>query len=115
MKKIEVSKLSKSIKGKKLENINISFEEGCVYKLLGGNGCGKTTLIRCILGITDYDFGRIKRYSGIDEYEIGTEEVFKYISVFLSDTSLPKTLKVCECLELFRVVNEFKGKIGEII
>lgn len=42
MKRIEVRKLNKSIKGKRiLENINLSLEGGCTYKLLGGNGSGK--------------------------------------------------------------------------
>ena len=56
MKIIEVKELNKNIKGKKvLENINFSLEGGYTYKLVGNNGCGKTTLIKCILGFTADD------------------------------------------------------------
>lgn len=116
MKKIEVKNLSKSVKEKNiLEDINIIFEKGVVYKLIGRNGCGKTTLIRCILGIDRYNSGSIKIYSESDEFVVTQKKIFEHISVFFPDASLPKTLKVSECLELFRVVNEFNGDMKEII
>lgn len=34
-----------------LNNVNIQFEKGKVYALLGHNGAGKTTLIQNILGM----------------------------------------------------------------
>jgi ABC-2 type transport system ATP-binding protein len=38
-----------------LKNINIRFEEGRVYGIVGENGAGKTTLFRCIAGLEDYE------------------------------------------------------------
>lgn len=116
MKKIEVKALNKSLKGKKiLENVNLILEGGYTYKLAARNGCGKTTLIKCILGIADYDSGKIENYSGIEERKIRNKELFKYFSVYFSGTSLPKNLKVCECIKLFEVINEYKGSIDDIL
>jgi len=46
-----------------LKDINMSFEKGKTYGLVGENGAGKTTLFNCIAGLECYD-GQIK-----SEYE----------------------------------------------
>ena len=38
-----------------LKNINIEFDEGKVYGVVGKNGAGKTSLFRCIAGLEKYD------------------------------------------------------------
>lgn len=38
-----------------LKNINIEFDKGKVYGIVGENGAGKTTLFRCIAGIENYE------------------------------------------------------------
>lgn len=38
-----------------LENINLRFEKGKFYAVIGRNGSGKSTLIHCISGIKEYD------------------------------------------------------------
>jgi ABC-2 type transport system ATP-binding protein len=52
---IKIENLSKKY-GKKevLKSIDISFEKGKVYGLVGDNGSGKTTLFRCITGLEKY-------------------------------------------------------------
>jgi len=52
---IKIEALSKSFGNKEvLSNINITFEKGNVYGIVGENGSGKTTLFRCITGIEQY-------------------------------------------------------------
>ena len=53
---IEVIKLSKNYGDKQiLKQINVKFERGRVYGIVGENGAGKTTLFRCIAGLEGYE------------------------------------------------------------
>lgn len=38
-----------------LKNINITFDKGKVYGIVGENGAGKTTLFRCIAALENYE------------------------------------------------------------
>ena len=42
-----------------LKNISMRFDEGKIYGLIGSNGCGKTTLMRCICGFSQPTSGYI--------------------------------------------------------
>ena len=49
---IEIKNISKKFgKLEVLTNVNLSFNKGECIALIGPNGCGKTTLIKCILGM----------------------------------------------------------------
>ncbi len=53
---IAVRNLSKKYGAKEvLKNINIQFDKGKVYGIVGENGAGKTTLFRCIAGLENYE------------------------------------------------------------
>lgn len=57
---IEVVHLTKRYDNKLvLEDLNVTFESGKVYGLVGPNGCGKSTLMRCICGFTKPNSGHI--------------------------------------------------------
>ncbi len=57
---IEINKLYKSYhKNEVLNDINLKLEKGMIAGLIGQNGTGKTTLIKCILGLTQYQKGDI--------------------------------------------------------
>ena len=59
-----IENLSKSFGSNKvLKNINITFEKGKVYGIVGENGSGKTTLFNCISELENFE-GIIK-----DDYE----------------------------------------------
>lgn len=52
---IKISGLSKSFgKHEVLKDINLEFQTGKIYGLVGENGAGKTTLFRCIAGLESY-------------------------------------------------------------
>lgn len=53
---IEIKNLTKTYGTKNvLSNLNLTFDKGQVYGIVGENGAGKTTLFRCICGIELYD------------------------------------------------------------
>ena len=52
MKVIELKDVKKSYgKNEILHGISLDIEEGSIHGLVGRNGCGKTTLIKCLTGI----------------------------------------------------------------
>jgi len=53
---INIQNLSKNFGNKQvLKNVNMHFERGNVYGIVGENGSGKTTLFRCIAGLENYE------------------------------------------------------------
>uniref|UniRef100_UPI00404B4215 ATP-binding cassette domain-containing protein n=1 Tax=Flavobacterium sp. TaxID=239 RepID=UPI00404B4215 len=57
---IQIENVSKKYGNKVvLNSINLFFESGKVYGLVGENGAGKTTLFNCIAGLETYE-GEIK-------------------------------------------------------
>ncbi len=68
---ITVTNLSKSFgKHKVLQNINVAFEPGKVYGIIGENGAGKTTLFNCLAGLENYD-GAVTYSNGILKNVLG--------------------------------------------
>ncbi len=71
---IRISNLSKSYGTKQvLKNVNLSFEKGKVYGIVGKNGAGKTSFFNCLADIETYegsiesDFTNIKNHIGLLE------------------------------------------------
>ena len=57
---LTVKNLNKSFGDNKvLNNINFNIEKGEICVLLGKSGAGKTTILRCINGLEDFDSGEI--------------------------------------------------------
>ncbi|XP_003401418.2 ABC transporter G family member 20 isoform X1 [Bombus terrestris] len=42
-----------------LNGVNVTVPKGCIYSLLGASGCGKTTLLSCVVGVRKLDYGEI--------------------------------------------------------
>ncbi|MEH6705206.1 MAG: ATP-binding cassette domain-containing protein [Galbibacter orientalis] len=73
---IKIENLSKFYGTKQALNaINLEFEKGKVYGIVGENGAGKTTLFKCISGIESYrgnitsDFKKLKDHLGLLQTE----------------------------------------------
>ena len=58
---IEIKNVSKTYNGKKkvLKNISFKIEGSEIFAFIGHNGAGKTTMIKCIMGILDFEEGDI--------------------------------------------------------
>ncbi|PXV96114.1 ABC-2 type transport system ATP-binding protein [Lachnotalea glycerini] len=58
---IEIKNFSKSYKGgkKAVDNLNLKVEAGDIFGFIGHNGAGKSTTIKAIVGILDFEEGDI--------------------------------------------------------
>lgn len=66
---IEINNVSFEIDGKKiLDDINLKIPEGKIYGIIGPNGVGKTTLLRCLTGIYETTKGEVL-YDGENVYD----------------------------------------------
>jgi len=56
----ELSNISKYFPGiKALDNMSMKIEAGMIHGLMGQNGCGKSTFIKCLAGVHEPDEGNI--------------------------------------------------------
>jgi len=77
---LKVEGLSAGYQGSRvLDDFALSLPEGRMLGLLGRNGMGKTTLLRCIMGLLTIDSGRIvlagQQISGHRPYEIAQQGI----------------------------------------
>ena len=83
------------------ENLNLTFEEGKLISLVGGNGIGKSTLLRTITGIQKPIAGMVM----LKEKEIHNYEslaLAQNLSLVLTEKLPPSNLSVFELIALGR-------------
>ncbi|HJJ32740.1 MAG TPA: ABC transporter ATP-binding protein [Methanocorpusculum sp.] len=81
---LEIRNLSKTYKGgkKAVSNLSLTIESGDIYGFIGHNGAGKTTAIKCIVGINDFEEGTIS----IDGHSVSAEPLLcKKITAYIPD------------------------------
>jgi Fe-S cluster assembly ATP-binding protein len=72
-------------------NVDITFEEGKTYVVMGSNGVGKSTLLHGIMGRPDLDVSGDVDFNGVDLTELETDERAK-LGIFIgfqAPTSIP--------------------------
>ena len=79
---IEIKNVSKTYNGKKkvLKNISFKIESGEIFAFIGHNGAGKTTMIKSIMGILDFEEGDILvDNKSIKEEPIECKKIMAYV------------------------------------
>ncbi len=89
---ISIENLSKAFGSLEvLKKVNLTFEKGKVYGIVGENGSGKTTLFRCIAGLEKHsgtvksDFDNLKNHLGFlqtDPYFLSKITGREYLQLF---------------------------------
>ncbi|WP_294377164.1 ABC transporter ATP-binding protein [uncultured Clostridium sp.] len=97
---IEVNNVSFEIDGKKiLKDINLKISEGKIYGIIGPNGVGKTTLLRCLTGIYQVTEGKVT-YDGEDVYD---NPKVKELIGYVADENIMQTgFRVNEILKFYK-------------
>ena len=74
---IAIKKLSKYF-GKRVifDDLNLSFDKGKIYALIGESGSGKTTLLNILAKLETYDSGSVT-YDGTDLKEIKSQVYYR--------------------------------------
>ena len=85
MNKIEIKNLKKDYQNFALKNVNFSIPEGYVTGFIGRNGMGKTTTIKSILSLIQYQ-GEILSIHGDEETKLDNQK----IGVIMDDSFLAK-------------------------
>ena len=128
---IEVQNLTKKFdRFTALENLNLSFTDGKSIALIGPNGCGKTTLIKSILGLNVIETGDIlvDGKSVKDDYlyrrEIGyMPQIGRYpenmtigqtIKMIKDTRKISETHLDTELLKSFELEKMFEKKMGNL-
>lgn len=84
MTMLEIKNFSKSYKGNKkaVDNLSISVEAGDIYGFIGHNGAGKSTTIKAVVGVLDFDEGEIY----IDGHSVKSEPMeCKKVTAYIPD------------------------------
>ncbi len=111
--KLEVKNLNKQYDGKAiLSDINFSVQEGEFLSVLGVSGCGKTTLLRILIGLEQADSGEIYR----DGQEISSRDPSdRGMGIIFQNYALFPNMTVLENVEYaLKNKKELRGKSREI-
>ncbi|MFN3711236.1 MAG: ABC transporter ATP-binding protein [Alishewanella aestuarii] len=95
---IDINALSKTYgRLKALQDVSLQIAVGEVVALLGKNGAGKSSLLRCLLGLTKPDNGQIRLLG----QPAGSAIARAQLGVMLQEQHPPTTLTVWELCQLF--------------
>ena len=105
MKIINVSNISKSFGPNKVfANFNFSLDKGEIVVVTGPSGKGKTTFLRCLIGLEQIDLGSIEidgKYLVKDGvYSSKTEEILSEVGMVFQDYNLFPNLTAFKNLEI---------------
>lgn len=91
---LEIEHLSKQYGSFRLDDVSLAVPGGTIMGLIGENGAGKSTTIKCILNLIRRDSGTI-RVLGMDNLR-EERAVKEQIGVVLDECTFHETLRACE-------------------
>lgn len=102
---VEIVGLHKKFgKNNVLNGIELNINKGGIFAVLGPNGSGKTTIIKCILGMVIPDNGSIKVFNTNIKK---SSDYRKQIDYLPQIANFPSNLKV---IELIRMIKDLRGQ-----
>ena len=97
-----------------LKNINLHFEKGKIYSIIGRSGSGKSTIIDIISGLIKPDEGNIKINKNDKTENLNWYNLISYVpqNIYLSDQSIVNNITIGEAdddIDLNRFWNSVKA------
>ncbi|CAG9805991.1 unnamed protein product [Chironomus riparius] len=93
-----------------LNGLNMNVKPGSIYSLIGASGCGKTTLLSCILGMKQLECGSIRVLGHTVKFE-RPPKVAHLIGYMPQNTALIPELTIRETLYYFGNIFQMKEKV----
>ena len=101
---LEIKDLKLKLENKDiLSNITLNFEKGKVYGIVGPNGVGKTSLIKCLTGIYKETSGQIL-YDGKEVYN--NPDTKKKIAYVADESSFFSSFYIKDILKYYKIAYE---------
>lgn len=97
---IEATGLCKSYSGFQLDHVDLTLPGGAILGLIGENGAGKSTTIKCILNMIRRDGGEIRIF-GQDNLSVG-HELKQDVGVVLDECFFHDNLRACDVDAILR-------------
>lgn len=88
---IEIKGLVKEYKDFKLDNVDLTLPGGCILGLIGENGAGKSTMIKCLLGIIHKNEGSVTILGRDADKEL--PDIKEDVGVVLDEVGIPDTFR----------------------
>ena len=108
---IEVKNIAKRFgKNKVLHNINLSLNKGECIALIGPNGCGKTTLIKSILGMVIPNSGEIYFQGKSIKNEF---EYRRHIGYMPQIGRYPENMSIGELIDMIKNIRKSENEMDE--
>ncbi|MFH2137317.1 MAG: ATP-binding cassette domain-containing protein [Candidatus Omnitrophota bacterium] len=85
-----------------MHNLSFSVNKGDIFIIMGGSGCGKSTVLKSLIGLKEPDKGKVL-YSGKsfwDEDELGQKNIMRRFGVLYQSGALWSSLTVGENVAL---------------
>lgn len=93
-----------------LKDINLTFNKGECIALIGPNGCGKTTLIKAILGMVLSNKGTIE----CNEKSIHNEYLYRETIGYMPQIGrYPDTMTIGQIIEMIKQIRNTKSELDE--
>ena len=112
---VRMTGVSKSFGGNRaLDNVDLTFHKGRIHALLGGNGAGKSTILKILTGVYTPDEGSRIEVGGVPLTENTPEASRKAgIAMIFQEMSLVPTLTVAQNIFLTRERRDRLGLIDD--
>ena len=102
-----------------MQNLSFSINKGDIFIVMGVSGCGKSTMLKCMIGLKEPEKGKVLFYgkSFWDEDEIGKHNMMRHFGVLYQSGALWSSLTVGEnvALPLQLYTKLSKQQIQEIV